>query len=93
LRDARDREQSIDCVPLLLQRWKQTSFLPKGSEILQQGDQILFCGTARARRQLTLALNDPYIRDYLVTGREEAHGLLAKWLIELWQRRQRMPSS
>ncbi|MGC1951202.1 MAG: NAD-binding protein [Gammaproteobacteria bacterium] len=93
LRDPRDREQSVACVALVLKRWKQTSFLPKGSEVLQQGDQILFCGTVRARRQITVALNDPYIREYLITGTEEARGLLAKWLLESWRRRQRMAVS
>lgn len=88
LRDVRDRERSIACVPLVLKRWKQTSFLPKGSEVLQQGDQILFCGTVQARRQLAAAINDPYIREYLVTGKEEPRGLLAKWLLEWWRRRQ-----
>jgi hypothetical protein len=61
--------------------------------VLQQGDQILFCGTVRARHQLTVALNDPYIREYLITGKEEARGLLAKWLLESWRRRQRMAVS
>lgn len=89
LRDARDRDRSIPCVALVLKRWKQTSFLPKGSEVLQQGDQVLFCGTAQARRQLAAALNDPYIREYLITGKEEPRGLLAKWLVERWRQRQR----
>jgi voltage-gated potassium channel len=93
LRDVRHRERSIPCVPLMLKRWQQTSFLPKGSEVLQQGDQILFCGTGHARRQLASALNDPYIREYLITGKDEARGLLAKWLLEWVRRRQRLAVS
>ncbi|MGF1616150.1 MAG: potassium channel family protein [Gammaproteobacteria bacterium] len=88
MRDVRDRERSSACVPLVLRRWKQTNFLPKGCEVVQPGDQILFCGTVRARRQLSVALNDPYIREYLITGKEEARGLLAKWAFKWWQQRQ-----
>lgn len=86
LRDPCDWERNIDCVPLLLQRWKQSIFLPRGSEALLAGDQVLCCGTRRARRQLERALYDPYTREYLVTGDVQPRGLLIRWLFRRWSR-------
>ena len=87
MRDSLDRSLTLPCVPLVLQRWRQTTALPREMEILHVGDQILFCGTARAQRHMEAALRDPYIRHYLLTGEHEAHGAFMRWAQRKWNGR------
>jgi len=81
MRDPVDRDLSIACVPLVLKRWQQTIVLPKSSDILRGGDQILLCGTAHARYTLETVLHDPSIWKYLATGVEEPRGFFLRWLL------------
>nr|VFK09080.1 MAG: Ion channel [Candidatus Kentron sp. LPFa] len=80
MRNPADRDHSIACVPLALKRWQQTTVFPKGTEILRENDQILFCGTIQARYTQEVILSDPSIWKYLMTGIEEPHSLMLCWL-------------
>nr|VFK36796.1 MAG: Ion channel [Candidatus Kentron sp. SD]VFK40434.1 MAG: Ion channel [Candidatus Kentron sp. SD] len=80
MRNPANRDHNIACVPLALKRWQQTTIFPKGTEILRENDQILFCGTIQARYTQEVILSDPSIWKYLITGIEESHSLMLCWL-------------
>nr|VFJ93358.1 MAG: Ion channel [Candidatus Kentron sp. LFY]VFJ95975.1 MAG: Ion channel [Candidatus Kentron sp. LFY] len=80
MRNPADRNHNIACVPLALKRWQQTTVFPKGTEILRENDQILFCGTVQARYTQEVISSDPSIWKYLITGIEEPHSLVLCWL-------------
>nr|VFJ46890.1 MAG: Ion channel [Candidatus Kentron sp. FW]VFJ49235.1 MAG: Ion channel [Candidatus Kentron sp. FW] len=86
VRDPVNRKQEIACVPLVLKRWRQTTVFPKGSEILRENDQILFCGTIQARYTQETILSDHSTWRYLVTGVEGPHSFVSRWITTLWSR-------
>jgi Trk K+ transport system NAD-binding subunit len=68
LQEPYDREQRLQCLPLLLQRGKDRQLLPSEDFEIQVGDSILFCGRdGIAARQLR-TLHNRQIIHYLVTG-------------------------
>jgi len=81
MRNPLDRDLFTASVPLVLKRWQQSTVLPKGTETLRPGDQVLFCGTAQARyRMETILRGDVPMWRYLFTGVEEPRGFLLHWL-------------
>ncbi len=78
--DPADREQRLECVPLVLESGGQAQILPDLSTPLCAGDQILFCGSPRAYRLLDATMNNDYLLGYLMTGVEEPRGHFMKWL-------------
>jgi Trk K+ transport system NAD-binding subunit len=80
LQDVRNRQQQLGCVPLVLKRGAGIDVLPASSYELSQGDEILFCGTTPARRHLEATLNNAHRLHYLVTGKEQPHGHLMRWI-------------
>ena len=49
-------------------------------ELLQAGDELLFCGTESGERLLSASANNAYTLEYLVTGTEPARGYIFRWL-------------
>ncbi len=80
LRDPRNPEQQLRCVPLLLERDGDQVLMPEGSEALAAGDRVLLCSVPHARRLLRAALTNEYTLTYLVTGDDPPRGWLARWL-------------
>ncbi|MFT5720169.1 MAG: voltage-gated potassium channel [Motiliproteus sp.] len=72
--------ESLSCVPLVLQREGSLWMMPSSEEVMKLGDVILFCGDHRSQGLLDANLNNPYTLDYLITGTEPPKGYLLRWL-------------
>ncbi|MCD6680599.1 MAG: potassium channel family protein [Burkholderiaceae bacterium] len=70
LRAPQDRSARTAATALLALRAGRETLLPPDDWRLAEGDELLFAGTEAARRYVDIALNDPGVLDYLVTGRE-----------------------
>ncbi|TNF90150.1 MAG: potassium channel protein [Gammaproteobacteria bacterium] len=81
-RDPHDLENTLPCMPLSIARGEQRIMLPADSELLQAGDELLFCGTEGGERMLSSTMNNPYTLDYLITGEDKPRGYVFKWLAE-----------
>jgi hypothetical protein len=68
LQDPYDREQRLQCIPLLLQRGKDRQLLPSEDLEIQVGDGILFCGRDGVAARQFRTLHNRQIIHYLVTG-------------------------
>lgn len=80
LKDPRNRDKMLRAFPLMLRRAEQIKVLPGELEELQPGDEILFCGLSEAFRQVEWTVNNYNVLQYVLTGQEESHTLLARWL-------------
>ena len=80
IRDPHDLENTLPCVPLMIERNSSQLVLPENSEVLQDGDEILFCGTTQGKRMLLASMNNPYTLDYLLTGKDPPRGYFFNWL-------------
>ncbi|MGB5706671.1 MAG: hypothetical protein WBM41_07550, partial [Arenicellales bacterium] len=80
IRDPHNLSGSISCVPLIVNRNEDPSILPRDDESLRLGDEILFCGTAQAKRMLSASLNNTYTLDYLMSGTDPPRGYFFRWL-------------
>lgn len=80
IRDPADRDRSLDCAPLGIQRGDERLLLPADASPVEAGDELLLCGTEQSERQLSANLNNPYTLHYLVTGEEPPHGYVFTWL-------------
>ena len=78
VRDARERDVALGCVPLILERDGREHRLPGPDASLRIGDRVLFCSTRGARGEVEAALRNPYTLEYLVTGREVPRGHAAR---------------
>jgi len=74
LRDPRQRRASLHCEALLLLRAGRETVLPAHETTLAEGDQLLFAGTAGARRLQRLILQDANVLSYVQTGRNVPGG-------------------
>jgi Trk K+ transport system NAD-binding subunit len=81
LRHPSERDDNLDCVPLVIRRYEQDKIMPKSAKTrIQSGDQILFCGTKQSQLLLEAVMNNPYTLDYLVSGYVRPAGYVMKWL-------------
>ncbi len=69
LRNPRDRDNILECLPLLLIRNEKSILLPERTESLSIGDKILWCGKHGVAEWMEWALRDPVILTYLKTGK------------------------
>ena len=75
-RDPHNLAGSLPCMPLSIARGGQRIMLPADSELLQPGDELLFCGTENGERMLSASMNNVYTLDYLITGVDKPRGYL-----------------
>lgn len=75
LRDPDERQQKIEALALLARRDGQETLLPNDDFVLAAGVELLFAGRSRARRRMTITLNNPRTLHYLCTGREAPRGV------------------
>ncbi|MCP4042891.1 MAG: potassium transporter [Gammaproteobacteria bacterium] len=75
-----DRERKLKALALVLQRGDSLFMLPEDNTELQEGDEILFCGTDLAHRLLNANLHNEYTLHYIQRGFEEPRTLFAAWL-------------
>ena len=87
LRNAYNREQQINTLPLLLYREERGYILPDIDQKLKFGDRILFCGNAEARTQHHWIVNDDMVLRFILTGEEYPGGYIWRWLTELLSKR------
>lgn len=74
-RDARDRDELLSCLPLLLMRKDQDAVLfPEGKVELQQGDHLLFAGRIGAYERMKWILQNRNALRYVQTGEASASG-------------------
>ncbi len=79
-KDAREREQRLNCLALLLQRGEELRLLPDDNLVLAPGDRILICGRPGVVNQMQWALVNAGALRYLQTGEWRAEGTLWRWL-------------
>lgn len=78
--DPRDRDEQLQCLPLLIKRGDEFLLLPELGEPVAQDDQILFCGAdGMASLMNWTVLNHNKLR-YVVTGTTRPDGLVWRWL-------------
>ncbi|RLK48213.1 ion channel [Alkalispirillum mobile] len=89
LRDPGDRDAPLAALPLLLARSDEVYLHPGEEAVIEPDDQILFCGTERARHQLEASVNNINTLRYLGTGELRPDGWLWRRLAR--QSTMRMP--
>ncbi|GMQ89794.1 MAG: hypothetical protein BMS9Abin10_0128 [Gammaproteobacteria bacterium] len=87
VRNPLNRERNLACIPLVLKREDGAIVMPDGSKALKARDQILFCSTRHAQRQIDAILNNEYALQYLITGVQEPRGYVMKWFARRWSHR------
>jgi Trk K+ transport system NAD-binding subunit len=80
LRDPRDYQAELACLPLLLVRDNHKIPLPDAEILLQQGDRVLWCGAHWSDWWMEWTLNDPSVLHYLSTGETLPRGWAWEWL-------------
>lgn len=76
MRSVRDHTKPLPCIPLLLQRKRQTTLLPDEGTPLKFGDRILFCGKGRAQNRMNLIASTRQKLHYSQTGQDISDGWL-----------------
>ncbi len=79
--DPSDRQARLACVTLALHSMGSTTILSRPSTPMRQGDQILFCVTAHAHHLLNATINNECTLRYLISGKDEARGLVMTWIL------------
>ncbi len=80
LRDPANRDSNLCCAPLALCREQRPQMMPNTREVVQLGDEILFCGDQRSRLLLAASLHNSYTLHYLMTGVEPPRGMALLWV-------------
>ena len=70
LRDPDDRQDKLEALALLVLRNGRETLLPRDDFALAEGDELLFAGRGRARRRMTVTMNNSRVLYYVCTGRE-----------------------
>ncbi|MFW5970436.1 MAG: NAD-binding protein, partial [Halofilum sp. (in: g-proteobacteria)] len=79
-RDARALPEKLPCEPLAIRRAGQSVMLPDADELLEAGDEILFCGVQWVEHMLQATLHNPYTLRYVATGVDGPRGYVFAWL-------------
>ena len=82
LRDPRDRDSELACLPLVIRTAQGLDVMPDLNIPVTLGDEILFCGRPWDVHLLETTLNNEYTLGYLKTGQEEIRSILLKWLFK-----------
>jgi Trk K+ transport system NAD-binding subunit len=79
LTDPRDVTKQLPCIPLLLVREGANKLLPV-DESLEEGDNLLICGTPGGVSQLQRTLQNSETLNYLMTGESLPQSIVWRWL-------------
>lgn len=71
IQDPGDRLSKLPCVPLLLIRDRIEQLLPDDSHAIEMGDEILFCGTHKVKRNMSWTLNVMRSLNYVMSFEDE----------------------
>jgi len=77
--DPRNREKELDLVPFVIKSGNQETVLPPLNYVIKEGDQLLFCGTVKAKQLLKSTINSEYTLSYLRTGKYPPMGYFMTW--------------
>ncbi|MFO1205806.1 MAG: NAD-binding protein [Burkholderiales bacterium] len=86
LRNPGNREEWLDCHPLLLVRLGGEILLPEPTTRIDARDRILFAGTPQAASLQALVLSNRNAAEYIVTGRDATGAWVWEWLRARWQK-------
>jgi voltage-gated potassium channel len=86
LRSPGNREEGLECQPLLLVRLGGEILLPDPTTRIEARDRILFAGTPQAASLQALVLSNRNAADYVLMGREATGAWVWEWLLERWQK-------
>jgi Trk K+ transport system NAD-binding subunit len=75
-RDPSRRDEQLPSIPLLLKRGTEFTMLPKETEVLQKGDQVLFCGPKQSRTRMQNTVRNPNTLHYVLTGEDRTSRFL-----------------
>ncbi len=92
MRDARDRDRLLRCIPLLLDRDGQQELLPDPETPLKVGDKLLFTGAEGCERRMDWVLLSAKELEYVESGIERPDGLIWRWLASLYATRPTLKS-
>ncbi|MDM8568237.1 NAD-binding protein [Thiotrichales bacterium HSG1] len=70
LRNPRNRDDMLECLPLLLIRGEQKILLPENNQYLAENDKILWCGKYGINKWMEWTLHDQFILEYLHTKKQ-----------------------
>ena len=73
---------------LLLREGDPPRLLPEDEQEVRLGDQILFVGSERARKDLALTLFNGHTLKFVLTGQDSPSGLVWEWLAARRQARE-----
>ncbi|MBL8526698.1 MAG: potassium channel protein [Burkholderiales bacterium] len=82
MRNPGNREEWLDCRPLLLVRLGGEILLPEPTTHITTRDRILFAGTSQAASLQGLVLSNRNAADYVLRGRETSGAWIWEWLRE-----------
>jgi hypothetical protein len=80
LLDPRERERSLNSIPLLLLRHDERILLPDKSVIVTKRDKILFAGSVGAKSSMEWTLQNEHALNYILTGESRPQGWIWRWL-------------
>lgn len=72
--------KNLPCVCLMLERGSLRLFLPDTSQVLMEGDRLLFAGRGSAKIEMLFALREPTTLVSLASGRPQPRGLIMRKL-------------
>jgi len=80
MKDPRDRLQVLDCFALLMRRTGEVQLQPGELNELMPGDELLFCGTTEAYRQMQWTISNFNMLHYVLKGDDASNNLLSRLL-------------
>jgi len=83
MRNPRDRESRLNCIPLLIKRKSikhkpQLLLLPEAKRSMHKGDEILFCGDLESMDLMHWSMSNVNVFQYIKCGKEHFSGYLWK---------------
>ncbi len=86
IKDPRDRNRVLDLVVFVVKSGQQEVILPPESYQIQEGDELLFCGTALSHRLFNATINSEYKLFYIQHGVYKPRSYIVRWLVKKMNR-------
>ncbi len=86
IKDPRDRNRVLDLVPFVIKSGQEETILPTESYEINEGDELLFCGTALAQRLFNATINSEYKLFYIQHGVYKPRSYIVRWLVKKMNR-------
>ncbi len=86
IKDPRDRNRVLDLVPFVIKSGQEETILPTESYEINEGDELLFCGTALAQRLFNATINSEYKLFYIKHGVYKPRSYIVRWWVKKMNR-------